>query len=358
MNQLATVIAHGNTGTGVAENMMSGLVHVKGNASQSAGATGHGGLLIIDGDAGRRRHFIDRYLVHHDLHPDRDPPPLPGVIAAGTLMPPDDVRLARPLSGTTVVVTRAASRAERLVEPLEALGAHVLTYAATRTVARDVDGLRHAAAGLARYDWVVFTSATAVDMTFDATEACGITADQWKHTRVAAVGSATASAVRDRGVEPALVPTRFVAEGLLDAFAAHADLHGTSVLHPAAVGARRELADGLRLLGATVHVVEAYETIATDEDVAEVHAALCTGHVNAVTLTAKSAVDAWVAAMGDAHGLADVVSIGPVTTQAARAAGMRVAAEAMPSTIEGLVAAVVRAVTAQRDRQHHQTNIS
>src|SRR5258705_4465265 len=44
MNQLATVIIRGNTGVGVAENMMSGLVHVKGNASQSAGATGHGGL--------------------------------------------------------------------------------------------------------------------------------------------------------------------------------------------------------------------------------------------------------------------------------------------------------------------------
>jgi len=39
---------------GVAENMMSGLVHVKGNASQSAGATAHGGLLIIDGDASAR----------------------------------------------------------------------------------------------------------------------------------------------------------------------------------------------------------------------------------------------------------------------------------------------------------------
>lgn len=54
MNQLATVIIHGNTGVGVAENMMSGLVHVKGNASQSAGATGHGGLLVIDGDASAR----------------------------------------------------------------------------------------------------------------------------------------------------------------------------------------------------------------------------------------------------------------------------------------------------------------
>jgi glutamate synthase domain-containing protein 3 len=38
----------------VAENMMSGRVHVCGDASQSAGATGHGGLLVIDGNAAAR----------------------------------------------------------------------------------------------------------------------------------------------------------------------------------------------------------------------------------------------------------------------------------------------------------------
>jgi uroporphyrinogen-III synthase len=265
---------------------------------------------------------------------------------------------ARPLDGATIVVTRAAARAEHLVAPLEALGARVLTYAATRIVPRDEDGLRRAARELARYDWVVFTSATSVAMTFDATEACGIVAANWKHTRVAVVGASTANAVRARGVEPTLVPERFVAEGLLEAFIAAGNVQGTTMLYPAAAGARPELGDGLRALGATVHQVEAYDTIATDDDVAEVHAALRDGRVNAVTLTAKSAVEAWVAAMGEMHGLADVVSIGPVTTQAAHAAGMRVAAEAMPSTIEGLVAAVVRAVRAQRDRHHHQTNLS
>ena len=49
MNQKAHITIEGNAGTGVAENMMSGKIHVKGNASQSAGATAHGGLLIIDG---------------------------------------------------------------------------------------------------------------------------------------------------------------------------------------------------------------------------------------------------------------------------------------------------------------------
>src|SRR3981081_1540011 len=54
MNKRATLRIRGNAGTGVAENMMSGLVHVMGDASQSAGATGCGGLLIIDGEAAAR----------------------------------------------------------------------------------------------------------------------------------------------------------------------------------------------------------------------------------------------------------------------------------------------------------------
>ncbi len=54
MNKQATVIVDGNAGNGVAENMMSGKVHVRGDASAAAGATAHGGLLVIDGDAAAR----------------------------------------------------------------------------------------------------------------------------------------------------------------------------------------------------------------------------------------------------------------------------------------------------------------
>jgi methylamine---glutamate N-methyltransferase subunit B len=54
MNKLSTVIVNGNAGVGVAENIMSGKVHVKGDASQSAGATGCGGLLVVDGNASAR----------------------------------------------------------------------------------------------------------------------------------------------------------------------------------------------------------------------------------------------------------------------------------------------------------------
>ncbi len=54
MNKEATITVGGNVGTGFAENIMSGVAHAKGNASQAAGATGHGGTVIIDGDASSR----------------------------------------------------------------------------------------------------------------------------------------------------------------------------------------------------------------------------------------------------------------------------------------------------------------
>jgi glutamate synthase domain-containing protein 3 len=54
MNKQATVVVHGSSGPGTAENMMSGKVVVKGDASQYAGATGRGGLLVIEGNASSR----------------------------------------------------------------------------------------------------------------------------------------------------------------------------------------------------------------------------------------------------------------------------------------------------------------
>ena len=54
MNQQADVTVQGNVGWSVAENMMSGTVKVKGFASECAGASAHGGLLVVEGSASSR----------------------------------------------------------------------------------------------------------------------------------------------------------------------------------------------------------------------------------------------------------------------------------------------------------------
>ena len=64
MNDGAAITVHGTVGTGVAENMMSGTVRVTGDASQSAGATGHGGLLVIEGSASHALRHLDEGHRH------------------------------------------------------------------------------------------------------------------------------------------------------------------------------------------------------------------------------------------------------------------------------------------------------
>jgi glutamate synthase domain-containing protein 3 len=54
MNKRSRVTVHGNVGWSVAENIMSGSVHVKGCASECAAASGQGGLVVIEQDASSR----------------------------------------------------------------------------------------------------------------------------------------------------------------------------------------------------------------------------------------------------------------------------------------------------------------
>ena len=71
MNKLATVRVHGNAGPGLAENLMSGAVLVDGSASQSAGASGHGGLLAVPsqkrGAPNGLRFFGDDFAVFPNI---------------------------------------------------------------------------------------------------------------------------------------------------------------------------------------------------------------------------------------------------------------------------------------------------
>ena len=71
-------------------------------------------------------------------------------------------------------------------------------------------------------------------------------------------------------------------------------------------------------------------------------AGLAVGEVDLVTLTSASAVSGFVDAVGaDAARGASAASIGPITSEAARAAGLDVAIEAEESTMDGLVDAIV-----------------
>lgn len=256
---------------------------------------------------------------------------------------------AAPLAGRTVVVTRGGERARGLVDALERAGATALEVPLTRQV-DPADGgaaLRAAATLVSENGWVVLTSVTAVDRFMGALrDARGLGS-----VLVAAVGPATADALRRSGVEPDLVPEEQSARGLVDAFPEAARGGARRVLFPAADLASATISEGLAEKGWDVDRVEAYRTVA--RRVSEPALLDRVAAADALTFTAPSAVAAFLglrtAAGRPLTPPAHVVCIGATTAAAAREAGLEGVREARDASSQGIVDALIDALGAGGD---------
>jgi len=212
-----------------------------------------------------------------------------------------------------IVVTRPEERAAALVERLEALGHEVVVRPLIAVEALGDDPIE-----LGRYDWVVVTSRTGAELLARR----GV--PPWP--RIAAIGPGTAQALRSAGHEPALVPDVSSQEGLVAAFPRPPG----RVLFAGAEGARRHLVEALGAEFLPLYrTAERQPGDAVDGDL--------------VVLASASAARAY----GRLGLPVPAVSIGPETTKAALAAGVRVAGEAATHDLEGLVAAVESACSSR-----------
>jgi uroporphyrinogen III methyltransferase/synthase len=248
---------------------------------------------------------------------------------------------SRPLIGRTLVVTRAAAQAEGLVDALEALGARVVRLPAIR-IEPPVDqrALQWAVLSAAEYEWVIFTSANGVDFFRTAAEDVGIDAKgALASTRLCCVGPATASAIEALGLMVEVIPETHRAEAVVDALSARTSLRGRRILIPTVAEARPVLRDGLREQGAEVDTVTAYRTLSVEYPDLGALGQIEEG-VDLVTFTSPSTVRSFHRLVGG-EVVADAAVIGPLTADAARGLGYRVAVEADPFTIPGLVEAIL-----------------
>jgi uroporphyrinogen-III synthase len=241
------------------------------------------------------------------------------------------------------VVTRRPEQAAVLVQRLEEMGATVIAAPTLDVVPpQDTGPLDAALRDLAGFAWVVFTSANASRAVRERMDALGL-APAALAARVASVGPATSRAVLEHfpGLRVEVEPDGdYRAEGLLKALGTR-DLAGRRVLLPVSDRARDVLASGLAGRGALVSVVEAYRTVASGSGEA-LRAELAGGVVDLVVFASPSAVEGFVASLGDRAAGHRAAVIGPVTEESARKAGLEVVVVASPSTTEGLLGALAR----------------
>ena len=233
-----------------------------------------------------------------------------------------------------VLITRSRTQSESFGEALRIAGFEPIYFPVIeiRAVENNAE-LDSAIKNLARYEWVVFTSANAVNVFFEQGQ------PQTLSTRVAVIGPKTAEALRKHNIEPDFVPKEYVAEAILPGLG---DLKNKWVLLPRAEIARQELSEAILMAGGIAHEIVVYRTLPAEIDMDGL-AALRMG-VNVITFTSASTVKNFVAIMYqnklDPLNLPNnplFACIGPITEQAAREEGFSNLVVAKEYTTEGLI---------------------
>jgi uroporphyrinogen III methyltransferase / synthase len=256
----------------------------------------------------------------------------------------------RPLFGKRILVTRPREQAGELVDLLEAMGAEAIEAPMIRILPpEDYTPLDEACARAGTFDWIIFSSANAVDVFMERLLRTPHDLRALGGVRLCVVGSATAERLRHYGLKVDVTPAEYRAEAVVRAIGETVDVRGLKVLLPRADIGRDVIADELRRLQADVTDVVAYRTVITEPDREgdpDVYRMLLDRRIDVVTFTSASAVRNFVKVVG-AEPAADllrttiVATIGPVTAEAA--AQCHIESTIVPSqyTIPALVDAIV-----------------
>lgn len=250
---------------------------------------------------------------------------------------------SRVLAGRRVLVTRAVHQAGRLSDGLRALGAEPVEVPVLEIQPpAGYDAIDLALRRLDTYDWLVLTSANTVRAFAERAAELGLPLAPPPSLKVAAIGEGTATAARKAGLPVTVIPPAYVAEAMVETLARQA--RGQRFLLARAEVARDVIPDALRAAGAIVDVVDAYRNVLPENAPLVLRAAL-DKRIDAVTFTSSSSVKH----LAEAARLAGIefpfagvaaVSIGPITSKTLRDEGWEPAAEASPSHVAGLLAAV------------------
>ena len=263
---------------------------------------------------------------------------------------------AKSLAGWRILVTRPSHQAFALSNPLRQRGAEVIEIPTIEIAsAGSYAALDHALIQIDHYDTLILTSVNGAEVLFARYNRLGLPIVDMRHLLVVAIGPATARAIQSEGLGVSVVPEKYVAESVVEALRGKLYKNSRVLLVRAKV-ARDILPEELRKMGASVDVIEAYQTKAPEgarERLKEIFANPAK-RPHVVTFTSSSTATNFLSLVGQSRQewLRDVrlASIGPVTSATLRQAGVEPDLEAREYTMEGLVTALEQFVASHSRR--------
>src|SRR4030095_10935324 len=257
-----------------------------------------------------------------------------------------------PLTGKTVVITRAASQASDFSAVLEHYGATVVICPTIEiSDPESYDRLDEAIDHLYGYDWIIFTSVNGVDFFLHRLLSRGKTVDELDELKTCAIGEATADRLREAHIHVDVVPAQFKAEGvfksLSDFIGGRERLQGLNILLPRAAVARDYLPNSLEEAGARVDVVPAYRTVVPENLDRGRLSAMLAGSADCIAFTSSSTVKN-LGLLFDTTDLSKILRgltiacIGDITATTAAEYGLTVHIQPTEFTIPALAKAIAQ----------------
>jgi len=251
-----------------------------------------------------------------------------------------------PLQGLRVLVTRTRSQASQLSGMLAEKGAEVIEIPTLEIIPRPLTpGVKRFLRRAGAYDWIIFTSANAVEIFMDLFFGLGKDTRQLAKVKIACVGEATATVLKGFGVQADLVPKDYKQEGLVKAFSSM-ELEGKKILLPRPKEGRDLLLNWLKGKKAKVDDFVLYESRAPKGSAQRLRRLFAEeGGVDLLTFAASSAADNFYKLFNAPQRRKwlknlPVAVIGPVTAKTIRSWGGRVTMQASPYTIPALVVGI------------------
>jgi uroporphyrinogen III methyltransferase / synthase len=251
---------------------------------------------------------------------------------------------ARPLFGVRVLVPGSPMTSQALRDRLSRLGADAVIQPAIQVTPPDQDTVDAALDRLSAGAWIVFSNAAGVDVLIERLLARGRDLRDLAGVRIAAIGAGTADRLARFHVRPDHVPPDFDPAAVTRALEVQ-PANRVLLIH---AGGGDSLAAALEAAGAAVDHLIAYRSAEVEEADPDVADGLASGEIGWVAITSSAIARSVVRLYGDALRGARFVTIGPLASATLRALGHEPAAEASPSTTDGLVAALMAAHRAAR----------
>ena len=269
------------------------------------------------------------------------------------------------LCNLTILVTRAVGQSDQFLQQLRRQGANAIELPALEIQPpSDWAPLDQQLGRITTFDWLILTSANAVDFFIRRLTAKGCSTQVLASLKIAVVGRKTALQLETHGLKADFIPPKFISDSLVEHFPNQQHLTGTQILYPCLEDERRELLiSELSKLGANVLDVPAYRSTCPETIPPDALKAL-QRRIDAVTFASPKTARCFYQLLDKAqqtlgatpqHLLKEVAiaSIGPLTSETCQTIFGRVDIQPQEYSLNGLTSALVQWAQRQGPKNQH-----